>query len=245
MVICVTTGQAGLLAVEETSSVFDVARGMGTPDEGSAVYTKRQRTAVGRLQPVSSGGLWFTVITYPKQSATTSPLLTLTTALSVVRGIAKTTGIQPLLRWPNEITVQGDLVAAVSVEMEVVNDVIVRALAGAGVYCTTNQSELSPNNTSLSAVYGSDIVPEKLLENILAEFYEKYEAYKAGWRIELVEEVRDVMEYFRSPVSVTLSHGTQLIGVIDDLDELGRVSLRVDQERILLAPADVEKITLF
>jgi hypothetical protein len=46
-------------------------------------------------------------------------------------------------------------------------------------------------------------------------------------------------------VSVVLSHGTQLIGVLEDLDELGRISLRVDQERIMLAPADVEAITTF
>lgn len=238
-------GQGRLYAVEETSSVFDEARGLGTPDEGFVVYTTRQRTAVGRLLPVSSGGLWFTVVTYPKQSATTSPLLTLTTALSVVKGIARTTGVQPLLRWPNEITIQGEMVAAVSVEMEVVNDVIVRALAGAGIYCTTEQSELPANNTSVSSVYGSAVSPETLLKNILEEFYERYESYKAGWRVELVDEVRDVMEYFRTPVSVVLSHGTQLIGVLEDLDELGRISLRVDQERIMLAPADVEAITTF
>lgn len=234
-------GQLRLVAVEDATSIFDAARSFETQEEGVVLYTRRQKTPVGGLKPVEKGGIWFAAIIYPKQSVTTTPLLTLTTALSVVKGIARTTGLQPLMRWPSEVTLQGEVVAAASVELESVNDLMVRAFAGAGIHCgTASPSETYP---SISHAYGYEVDEISLLKNVLEEFRELYETYKAGWRVELVDEVRDVLEYLRTPVAVTLPHGTQLIGVFEDLDELGRMSLRVDQERIMLAPAEVESIT--
>ncbi|MDW8360459.1 MAG: hypothetical protein RMK31_07770 [Candidatus Caldarchaeum sp.] len=237
-----------LIEVAETVSIFDEARGLGTVDEGTAVFTRSQKTAVGRLKPVKSGGLWFTTVVYPRISATTSPLLMLTTALSIVEGIAKTTGLQPLLRWPNEVSLNGSRVAAASVEMDSFNDVVVRAYVGGGVYCNIrreDEREAMDESTSIAAELGSPVDENQLLENILKEFAREYELYKAGWRLELINRLRDFMELIRTPVSVSLSHGTQLIGYVEDLDELGRISLKVDQERIFLAPADVESITVF
>jgi len=243
-----TAGQSKVIEVPETISTFDEAKNLGTTEEGVAIFTRSQKASIGRLQPLKSGCLWFTFINYPRQSATTSPLLILTTALSVVEGIARTTGLQPLLRWPNEISLHGYRVAAVSVEMDVVNDLIARAFAGGGVYCNVKFDEIPADfrneNTSISAEVGGEVDEIQLLENILGSFRKEYELYKAGWRIELIDKIRDVMEFFKTTVNVTLSHGTQLIGYLEDLDELGRISFRVDQERIMLAPADVENVSV-
>ncbi|MEM4717079.1 MAG: hypothetical protein QW777_07275, partial [Candidatus Caldarchaeum sp.] len=101
------------------------------------------------------------------------------------------------------------------------------------------------DSTSISAEVGGEVDEKQLLQNILSEFAREYDLYKAGWRVELIERIRDVMEFIKTTVSVTLSNGTQLIGYVEDLDDLGRISLKVDQERIFLAPADVESISLF
>ncbi|MCS6783580.1 MAG: hypothetical protein N3H84_00825 [Candidatus Caldarchaeum sp.] len=241
--------EKNLKEVGEAVSIFDEARALGALDEGFTVFTRNHRAAVGRLKPVKSGGLWFAVIIYPRQSATTSPLLILTTGLSVVEGIAKTTGLQPLLRWPSEITLHGNLVASVSVEMEVVNDMVARAFAGAGIYVNVNPDELggepASSRSSLAFEVGDKVEDSLLLENILQSFEKNYQLYKEGWRTELLDRIRDVLEYVRTVVSVNLSHGTQLIGFLEGFDELGRMVLRVEQERISLAPADVESISLF
>lgn len=243
------TTASNLKEVSEAFSVFDEARAVGAMDEGFTVYTRSQRASVARLKPVKSGGLWFSVIIYPRQSATTSPLLILTTSLSVVEGIAKTTGLQPLLRWPNEISIHGNVVSSVSVEMEVVNDVIARGFAGSCIYVNTGVEEFRAENeggrSSLLIETGGTVDELVLLENILASFEKNYQLYKEGWRTELLDKIRDVLEYVRTVVSVNLSHGTQLIGFLEELDDLGRMVLRVEQERIPLAPADVESISLF
>ncbi|MEM1937568.1 MAG: hypothetical protein QXX49_06705 [Candidatus Caldarchaeum sp.] len=241
--------QSRVFEVAETASTFDEARSLGTVDEGATVYTRSQRTGVGRLKPVKTGGLWFTSVVYPRLSATTTPLLILTTALSVVEGIARTTGLQPLLRWPFEISLAGLRVASVSVEIDAFNDLIVRAYAGGGVYCNVKPEESESgglgDSTSISAEVGGEVDEKQLLQNILSEFAREYDLYKAGWRVELIDRIRDVMEFIKTTVSVTLSNGTQLIGYVEDLDELGRISLKVDHERIFLAPAEVESVSLF
>ncbi|MCS7110280.1 MAG: hypothetical protein NZ956_02265 [Candidatus Caldarchaeum sp.] len=237
-----------LKEVGEAVSIFDEARALGALDEGFTVFTRNHRAAVGRLKPVKSGGLWFVVIVYPRQSATTSPLLILTTGLSVVEGIAKTTGLQPLLRWPGEISLHGNVVASVSVEMEVVNDVVARAFAGSGIYVNVGREEFGETGhggSSLALETGDPVDESVLLENIIQSFAKNYQLYKEGWRAELLDRIRDVLEYVRTVVSVNLSHGTQLIGFLEGFDELGRMVLRVEQERIPLAPADVESISLF
>lgn len=242
------TAANNIKEIGEVVSVFDEAKSLGAVDEGFTVFTKSQRASVGRLRPIKSGGLWFAVTIYPRQSATTSTLLILTTGLSVVEGIAKTTGLQALLRWPSEISLHGNLVASVSVEMEVVNDVIARAFAGSGIYVNAEPGEpviSSLNGSSLTAEVGDRVDELFLLENILQSFAKNYQLYKEGWRAELLDRIRDVLEYVRTVVSVNLSHGTQLIGFLEGLDELGRIILRVEQERISLAPADVESILLF
>jgi BirA family biotin operon repressor/biotin-[acetyl-CoA-carboxylase] ligase len=233
---------ANVKEVSEAVSIFDEVRNVGAVDEGFTVFTCSNKAAVGRLKPVKEGGLWFAVLVYPRQSATTSPLLILTTALSVVEGVAKTTGLQPLLRWPNEVSLHGSVVAAASVEMEVVNDTIARAFAGAGIYVNSKPTE---HETSIAEQAGGEIDHMLLLENILQSFTRNYHLYKEGWRVELLDRIRDMLEYVRTVVSVNLSQGTQLIGFLEGLDELGRLILRVDQERIPLAPADVESVTLF
>ncbi|MEM0441401.1 MAG: hypothetical protein QXF45_08145 [Candidatus Caldarchaeum sp.] len=243
------TAASNLKEVPEAFSVFDEARAVGAVDEGFTVYSRSQRAAVARLKPVKSGGLWFSVIIYPRQSATTSPLLMLTTSLSVIEGIAKTTGLQPLLRWPNEISIHGNVVSSVAVEMEVVNDVITQGFAGSGIYVNTGPEEFRAEKeeglSSLLVETGGTVNELVLLENILNAFENNYRLYKEGWRTELLDKIRDVLEYVRTVVSINLAHGTQLIGFLEGLDDLGRMVLRVEQERIPLAPADVESISLF
>jgi len=241
----VTEARQRLIEVAETASTFDEARNLGATEEGTAIFTFNQKTAVGGLAPLSTGSLFFTIITYPRQSATTSPLLILTTALSIAEGIIKTTGFTPLIRWPNTLTLHGRKIASAAVEMDVVSDVIVRALVGGGIYCRKTPLQSGEEFTSIAAEIGGEVDERHLLENVLEAFNKNYELYKAGWRAELIGKIRDLLEYINTTVSVTFSHGTQLIGYIEDLDELGRMSFRVEGERIFLAPADIESISPF
>jgi len=239
-----------IVELGDIGSTMDEARNLGAVDEGTVVVARSQTAGVGRLGRrwySPNGGLWFTMILYPRQSATTSPLLTLVAALGVCRGISITTGLQPTLRWPNDVYLHGRKVAGILSEMDVVGDTVTRALVGVGVNVNFSLDELPAEvrdeATTLLHEIGSEVNLEQLLTNILTEFGKLYESFKAGWRVEILKEVKDLMQMMGGPVNVYLAHGTQLLGILEDLDELGRIVLRVDQDRIFLSPGDIERIT--
>ncbi len=239
-----------IVKLGDIGSTMDEARNLGDVDEGTVVVASSQSAGVGRLGRrwySPNGGLWFTVILYPRQSATTSTLLTLVAALAVCRGIAKTTGLQPTIRWPNDVYLQDRKVAGILAEMDVVGDTVTRSLVGVGVNANFNLDMLPPDMkdkaTTLLHEIGSEVDLEQLLANILTEFGKLYESFRAGWRAEILRDVKDSMQMIGSPVNVQLSHGTQLVGIFEDLDELGRLILRLDQDRILLSLGDIERIT--
>jgi len=246
-----STGQIGskVIVLDVVDSTLEEAKRLGDTEEGTVVVAREQSSGKGRFgrrwfSPL--GGLWFTVILYPRQSATSSPLLSLTASLAVSKGITKTTGLSAAIRWPNDVYVHGGKVAGVLTEMEIVGDTITRAFVGIGVNANFNVEELPEEAremaTTLMRELGSKVDVEKLLTDILSEFERLYEVYKTGWRDELLKEIRDSMELLGAPVIVALPNGT-LIGILENVDELGRIVLRLDQDRIQLSPGDIERIS--
>lgn len=238
-----------IVEVGDVGSTMDEAKKLRATEEGTVVVARSQTDGVGRLgrkwhSPV--GGLWFTIIIYPRQSATTSPLLTLMAALAVCKGITRTIGLQPTIRWPNDVCLHGKKVAGILVEMDVVGDTVSRALVGVGVNANFNLEQLPPDvrdeATTLTHEMGSEVKLELLLANILDEFAELYYFFKTGRKGEIMKDVKNVMQMLGEKVKVSLSDGIQLMGVMENLDELGRVVLRLDQDRIFLSPGDIERI---
>ncbi|MDJ0270171.1 MAG: biotin--[acetyl-CoA-carboxylase] ligase [Aigarchaeota archaeon] len=237
-----------VMVLDSVDSTMDEARRMGLNEEGAVIVARKQSNARGRLgrtwhSPV--GGLWFTIVVIPKQSATTSPLLSLAASLAVARGITAATGLPAAIRWPNDVYIHGGKVAGVLTELEVVGDVITRAFVGVGVNANFELDELPEEirskTTTILRELGRGVSLDELLAKILKEFNSIYETYKTGWHDEILREVKENMELLGSPVVVTLTNGT-LIGVLEDIDELGRIILRLDQDRIQLSPGDVERI---
>ena len=48
-------------------------------------------------------GLFFTILLKPEIDPSNAPMLTLVKAMAVVKGIQQTTGLQPQIKWPNDV----------------------------------------------------------------------------------------------------------------------------------------------
>jgi len=237
-----------IISLDAVSSTLDEAKRLVGADEGTVVVAKVQRAGRGRLGRTwysPRGGLWFTIILYPGQSATSTPLLNLMSAAAVAKGISNTTGLPASIRWPNDIYVHGGKVGGILTEMDVVDDMITRVLIGVGVNINFPVEELPEEvrgeATTLMREAGMQVDEDKLRDNILSEFERLYEAYRAGWRSDILKEAKDIMELLGAPVIVSLHAGT-LIGVLEDVDELGRILLRIDQDSVHISPGDIERI---
>ena len=238
-----------VVVLNTVTSTLNEARAMQNAGEGTVVLAREQtnfRGRAGKRWYSPAGGLWFTIVTYPKVSSTTSPMLTLFSALSIANGISKTTGLHAAVRWPNDVYVHGGKVAGVLTEMTVENDIITKALISMCINANFDVDSLPQEvrgiATTLKREAQTEIDLERLFSNILEDFTRLYEYYKTGWLDYLANEIKSSMELLGAPVSITI-HDETMIGILSDIDNLGRIAFKLDTDMVYVAPGDVQDLT--
>ena len=82
----------------------------GAP-EGTAVISEEQTGGRGRLgrqfYSPKYTGVWMSIILRPTLPPQKAPQLTLITAVAVVQAIEEVTGLNPQIKWPNDILIEG------------------------------------------------------------------------------------------------------------------------------------------
>jgi len=116
-----------ILVFQETGSTNDVCTRLGVDNapEGTVVFAESQSAGRGRLGRVwssmSGEGLWFSVLVRPEWPMMDWTRLTLCAALAVRNSVAETTGLNPLIKWPNDIFLHGRKLAGILLESRVGN----------------------------------------------------------------------------------------------------------------------------
>ena len=241
--------EINVVVLNSVKSTLEEAKMIKNAAEGTVVLAREQtgcRGRIGKRWYSPAGGLWFTIITQPNVSSTTSPMLSLSTALAVAKGISKTTGLNATVRWPNDVYVHGGKVGGVLTEMKVENDIITQALVSICINANFDidalPDEIRTTATTLKREAQNEIDLERLFSNTIDEFSRLYEYYKTGWLEYLVGEIKESMEFIGAPVNVML-HSETLIGILTDIDILGRIALKLDTDIIYISPGDVRSIS--
>jgi BirA family biotin operon repressor/biotin-[acetyl-CoA-carboxylase] ligase len=171
------------LEVDSTNKWAKTLAGEGAA-EGTLVIVENQTSGRGRLGRnwVSAPGLglWFSLILRPKVSTSALAGLTLLTAVSMAKAIAKVAGVQTQIKWPNDITYNGrklvGILAELSGEMDRVNYLVM----GVGVNINHSESDFPPElagmATSLKIIKGQDCSRCLVLQAFLKEFETAYTA---------------------------------------------------------------------
>ena len=109
-----------MLWYPEVPSTNDLAAAQAErgADEGTIVMTDAQTAGRGRLGRVwaspPGAGLYISIVLRPPPPAV--PLLTIAAGVAIGEGIQKATGLQPILRWPNDVYFGDRKVAGVLAE---------------------------------------------------------------------------------------------------------------------------------
>ncbi|MDW8084462.1 MAG: biotin--[acetyl-CoA-carboxylase] ligase [Candidatus Caldarchaeum sp.] len=233
----------------DVGSTMDEARRLGAVEEGTVVVARSQSAGLGRMgrkwySPV--GGLWFTLVLYPRTSVQLSPLLTLMSTVAVSRGIASVSGLHPTIRWPNDVYLNGRKVAGILTEVHAIGDTAERALVGVGVNANFGLEQLPPdvrdNATTLLHETGSEVNIDHLLNSILSELGRLYQLFKTGRMVEIVREARTEADLFGKHVRVTLLNGSMLTGVFEELDDSGNAVLKTGHDKVRITPERVWRV---
>ncbi|MEI6305183.1 MAG: biotin--[acetyl-CoA-carboxylase] ligase [Deltaproteobacteria bacterium] len=128
-----------LICLDETVSTNTEAFSLGEEGaaEGTVVIADAQSGGKGRrgrfwLSPAGTN-LYCSVVLRPKVLPYQAPQLTFLSAVAVARAIKKTTGLQPEIKWPNDVLLDGCKVAGMLNEMSAETDGINFVILGIGI----------------------------------------------------------------------------------------------------------------
>ncbi len=210
-------------------------------EEGTVVIAERQsagRGRQGRSWVSEPGNLLLSVLFRPGNEQL--PFISIIGAVAAARAIRKITGIQPGIKWPNDLLLGGRKAAGVLAESVIVGDAVCYAVLGIGVNVSLDVSEaeeISAFATSVNAASGQETDRESLLRQTLMELDDLCLALKRGYSP--LSEWRDLLETIGGKVKA-ISGNETYIGFAEAVDETGNLLLRLDDDRLVtLAAGDV------
>lgn len=134
--------------------------------EGTIVSADAQTDGRGRRgrswQTEAGTSLLFSVLLRPELVPDTAPQITLIMAMAVTKAIRHLTGLEPKIKWPNDVVVNSKKVCGILTEMQLKNGGIDYVVVGTGV--NVNQRE----------------IPEELMQSATSLLLEKRRQFMAG-----------------------------------------------------------------
>ena len=192
--------------------------------EGCVVVAGMQEKGRGRKDRIWSspeGGLWFSVILYPRIPPQNAMIITMAVSVSVVEAIIKHTNLKPVIKWPNDVLVNGKKICGILTELDAEMDWINYAVIGIGINVNNSiNKELLDFATSLKIETKKNCSKVELLTDILNNFDKNYSYIKSG----NFKFIRDVWFLYANIVGRNIrvdNENVSLDGVVIDVDNNG------------------------
>jgi BirA family biotin operon repressor/biotin-[acetyl-CoA-carboxylase] ligase len=121
--------------------------------EGAVVFAESQRHGRGRLgrdwYSPKGKGLYFSFLLRPQILPSEAPLLTILSSVSVTKVIRKMSGLPALIKWPNDILINGHKVCGILTEMSAKAERVRFLVVGIGINVLSEKEDLPKGATSL------------------------------------------------------------------------------------------------
>lgn len=150
---------------------------------GTLVVAEKQEAGRGRRgrnwESFKGAGIFMTLVLKPEINPNNASMLTLVAALAVSGAITKCTGRPAGIKWPNDIVMNGKKVCGILTEMSAQVDYINHVVVGIGINVHNENfpDEISHMATSLYLETGRHFERAVLIEEILEQFENYYEAF--------------------------------------------------------------------
>jgi BirA family transcriptional regulator, biotin operon repressor / biotin---[acetyl-CoA-carboxylase] ligase len=221
--------------IGSTNTTALEAAASGEP-EGSVFFAEEQTAGRGRgnntWESVPSEGIYCSVILRPQLAPVDALLLSLIAGLAVCDAVHETTGLQPDLRWPNDVLIGERKFCGVLTEMHAEATRVRYVIVGIGINVNhvSFSPELEPIATSLRIAAGHERsrvqVAAALLKSLDA-WYRKLSSDTNEARAEVLRAFEKRSSYARSR-QVHVDEAAGYDGVTEGLDERGFLRVRTN-----------------
>ena len=146
---CAVIGQQ-IIVLEQTGSTNDAILQVATAnsDEGLVLFAEHQTAGRGqrgnRWESAAGKGLWFSILLRPKIEINDSARLTIWAIETISDAIRTELSLEPSIKLPNDIQLQGRKVAGVLVEMRAQENAPHLAIVGIGINVNQSMEDFPP-----------------------------------------------------------------------------------------------------
>lgn len=229
-----------IIFYEITASTNDRAMEIGKGGiEGTIIIADAQEHGRGRFDrewiSPPDVNLYFTVLLKPPFLPKEATLITLMAAVAVVSAIREYTGLNAVIKWPNDILIRGKKAAGILTEMKTSMDRIDYLALGIGV--NVNMSfDMLPESlgalaTSLIMEKGAPINRVELLGIILSKLEYWYKTLLSNERKALLKEWLHLDSTIGKEISVKIQDRI-VLGTAEGISEEGEMILRLPSGNI-------------
>ena len=161
--------------------------------EGTLVVADQQTSGKGRLGRVwespAGTGIWMSIILRPNILPQYASQITLVAGLDMCEAIQEVTGLNAMIKWPNDVVVGGKKVCGILTEMSAEIEGINYIVVGIGVNVNMKHfPETLPYASSLVLQGGKEYSRKEIITNFLERFEKDYEQYKVKPDLEALQK---------------------------------------------------------
>jgi BirA family biotin operon repressor/biotin-[acetyl-CoA-carboxylase] ligase len=225
---------------QETTSTNDIIEKFARDGvkEGVVVFAESQTKGRGRLgrkwASPAKKGLWFSLLLRPDLRPQETTQLTVASATALRRAIGSQTGLDPEIKWPNDILVRGKKVAGILTEMNAEVDRLKYVIVGIGIDVNLSPRDFPPDlkkiATSLKIELGKTVSRAELAVSILRELDIDYQRVCAKDFDDVAEEWEKHCKTIGEEV-VIRTGPREIRGRAESLAEDGALLLRTEHGR--------------
>lgn len=217
-------------SIDSTNTVaYDLAK-KGVP-EGAIVLSEGQTKGRGRLSrqwlSPRHKGIYMSIVLRPEITPFQAPKITLLAAVSTVLGIRQASGVPALIKWPNDILLNGKKIGGILTEMEAETDSVNFLVIGIGINVNTKESELPKGATSIFEESGAKASRIESTKAILERLDENYQLFKKEGFSPIRREWRNLSVTLGRRVMASCMH-KRIEGEAVDIDSDGALKIRLD-----------------
>lgn len=220
------------------------------PDLSALLVAEGQSAGRGRKgrswESPKGKGLYFSLLLRPKLKTPEGTLITLAAGLSLGRTLRKL-GLAPILiKWPNDILLQGKKVAGILCEMKSTENIVSDVVVGVGINISQKPADFSPEVReragSLEELTQKKWDKEEILKSFLRFFLPEIKNLEEGKKEDLISRWEKESDLLGRNLLANLEYERQ-IGTVLGLTPQGYLRLKmedgselqlIDEETILL-----------
>jgi BirA family biotin operon repressor/biotin-[acetyl-CoA-carboxylase] ligase len=219
--------------------------------EGTVILAGEQLKGRGRFgrtwfSPVDKG-IWASVVLRPKITVEESYYLMVIGAIAICELLKEEFGLNPLIRWPNDVFVDGRKIAGILVESKYSLNNPEAAVLGIGINIEISKgsipADLKDIITSLSGETGKEVDLKDITRKFLIKLDEWYQKIIAKEFNQITESWRIMSGVLGKKVRVEIN-GVFIEGRVKNLDLKGGILLELPEGEKRFKPEEITSLRL-